>query len=64
MTEADIQNKQQEETGDILRNFIEELDVDEELHRYSSRRFHLTRRDRYVPMEKCSALKASTKYRQ
>ena len=31
MTEADIQAKQQEETGDILRSFIEELDVDEEL---------------------------------
>lgn len=31
MTEDDIQAKQQEETGDILRNFIEELDVDEEL---------------------------------
>ena len=31
MTEADINAKQQAETGDILRNFIEELEVDEEL---------------------------------
>ncbi|MCE1118175.1 MULTISPECIES: transcription termination factor NusA [Pseudomonas] len=31
MTESDIQAKQQAETGDILRNFVEELEVDEEL---------------------------------
>ncbi|TWR95432.1 transcription termination factor NusA [Pseudomonas saxonica] len=31
MTERDIQAKQQAETGDILRNFIEELEVDEDL---------------------------------
>ena len=31
MTEADIQAKQQAETGDILQNFIDELEVDEEL---------------------------------
>ena len=31
MTESDIQAKQQAETGDILRNFIEELEVDEDL---------------------------------
>ena len=31
MTESDIQAKQQAETGDILRNFIAELEVDEEL---------------------------------
>ncbi|MFH0025244.1 transcription termination factor NusA, partial [Pseudomonas fluorescens] len=31
MTESDIQAKQQAETGDILRNFIDELEVDEEL---------------------------------
>ncbi|MFI8398608.1 transcription termination factor NusA, partial [Pseudomonas sp. NPDC079367] len=31
MTESDIQDKQQAETGDILRNFIDELEVDEEL---------------------------------
>ncbi|WP_313739952.1 transcription termination factor NusA [Pseudomonas sp. MLB6B] len=31
MTEKDIQAKQQAETGDILRNFVEELEVDEEL---------------------------------
>jgi len=31
MTESDIQAKQQAETGDILRNFIDELEVDEDL---------------------------------
>ena len=31
MTEADIQAKQQAETGDILQSFIDELEVDEEL---------------------------------
>ena len=31
MTESDIQEKQQAETGDILRNFVEQLEVDEEL---------------------------------
>jgi N utilization substance protein A len=31
MTEADIQAKQQAETGDILQRFIDELGVDEEL---------------------------------
>ncbi|MFJ4609391.1 transcription termination factor NusA, partial [Pseudomonas atacamensis] len=31
MTESDIQAKQQAETGDILGNFIDELEVDEEL---------------------------------
>lgn len=31
MTESDIQAKQQAETGDILRNFIEDLEVDEDL---------------------------------
>ncbi|MEN5243708.1 transcription termination factor NusA [Pseudomonas atacamensis] len=31
MTESEIQAKQQAETGDILRNFIDELEVDEEL---------------------------------
>lgn len=31
MTESDIQAKQQAETGDILRNFVNELEVDEEL---------------------------------
>ncbi|MBC3412981.1 MULTISPECIES: transcription termination factor NusA [Pseudomonas] len=31
MSEKDIQAKQQAETGDILRNFIDELEVDEEL---------------------------------
>ncbi|AUF97996.1 N utilization substance protein A [Pseudomonas sp. BIGb0278] len=31
MTEKDIQAKQQAETGDILRNFVDELEVDEEL---------------------------------
>ncbi|MBD1553760.1 transcription termination factor NusA [Pseudomonas typographi] len=31
MTESDIQAKQQAETGDILRNFVNELEVDEDL---------------------------------
>ena len=31
MTESDIQAKQQEETGDILQRFIDELEVDEGL---------------------------------
>ncbi|MFF7710510.1 transcription termination factor NusA [Pseudomonas sp. NPDC007930] len=31
MTESDIQAKQQAETGDILRNFMDELNVDEDL---------------------------------
>ncbi|MFJ4498553.1 transcription termination factor NusA, partial [Pseudomonas atacamensis] len=31
MTDSDFQAKQQAETGDILRNFIDELEVDEEL---------------------------------
>ncbi|SUD58996.1 NusA antitermination factor [Ectopseudomonas oleovorans] len=31
MTEADIQAKQQAETGDIMQSFIDELEVDEEL---------------------------------
>jgi len=31
MTESDIQAKQQAETGDILRNFVEQLEIDEDL---------------------------------
>ena len=52
MTEADIQSKQQEETGDILRNFIEELDVDEELAQVLVEEgFTSLEEIAYVPME-------------
>nr|MBF0685575.1 transcription termination/antitermination protein NusA [Pseudomonas sp.] len=52
MTEDDIQAKQQEETGDILRNFIEELDVDEELAQVLVEEgFTSLEEVAYVPME-------------
>ena len=52
MTEADIQAKQQEETGDILRNFIDELDVDEELAQVLVEEgFTSLEEIAYVPME-------------
>ena len=52
MTEADIQAKQQEETGDILRSFIEELDVDEELAQVLVEEgFTSLEEVAYVPME-------------
>jgi N utilization substance protein A len=52
MTEADIQAKQQEETGDILRNFIDELDVDEELAQMLVEEgFTSLEEIAYVPME-------------
>jgi len=52
MTEADIQTKQQAETGDILRNFIEELDVDEELAQVLVEEgFTSLEEVAYVPME-------------
>lgn len=52
MTEADIQTKQQEETGDILRSFIEELDVDEELAQVLVEEgFTSLEEVAYVPME-------------
>ena len=52
MTEADIQAKQQEETGDILRSFVEELDVDEELAQVLVEEgFSTLEEIAYVPME-------------
>ncbi|MCF7201770.1 transcription termination factor NusA [Pseudomonas oligotrophica] len=52
MTEADIQAKQQEETGDILRSFVDELDVDEELAQVLVEEgFSTLEEIAYVPME-------------
>jgi N utilization substance protein A len=52
MTEADIQAKQQAETGDILQNFIEELEVDEELAQVLVEEgFTSLEEIAYVPME-------------
>ena len=52
MTEADIQAKQQAETGDILRSFIEELEIDEELAQVLVEEgFTSLEEIAYVPME-------------
>jgi N utilization substance protein A len=52
MTEADIQAKQQAETGDILKSFIEELEVDEELAQVLVEEgFTSLEEIAYVPME-------------
>ena len=52
MTEADIQAKQQAETGDILQRFVEELDVDEELAQVLVEEgFTSLEEIAYVPME-------------
>lgn len=52
MTEADIQAKQQAETGDILQRFIDELDVDEELAQVLVEEgFTSLEEIAYVPME-------------
>ena len=52
MTESDIQAKQQAETGDILRNFIDELEVDEELAQVLVEEgFTSLEEIAYVPME-------------
>lgn len=52
MTEADIQAKQQAETGDILRSFIKELEVDEELAQVLVEEgFTSLEEIAYVPME-------------
>lgn len=52
MTEADIQAKQQAETGDILQQFIAELDVDEELAQVLvDEGFTSLEEIAYVPME-------------
>ncbi|HCW95459.1 MAG TPA: transcription termination/antitermination protein NusA [Pseudomonas sp.] len=52
MTESDIQAKQQEEIGDILRHFVDELDVDEELAQVLVEEgFSTLEEIAYVPME-------------
>jgi N utilization substance protein A len=52
MTEADIHAKQQAETGDILQNFIDELEVDEELAQVLVEEgFTSLEEIAYVPME-------------
>ncbi|HHJ4328263.1 TPA: transcription termination factor NusA [Klebsiella pneumoniae] len=52
MTEADIQAKQQAETGDILQQFVDELDVDEELAQVLVEEgFTSLEEIAYVPME-------------
>jgi N utilization substance protein A len=52
MSEADIQAKQQAETGDILERFMEELDVDEEMAQVLVEEgFTNLEEIAYVPME-------------
>ncbi len=52
MTEADIQARQQQETGDVLRLFMDELDVDEELAQVLVEEgFSTLDEVAYVPME-------------
>lgn len=52
MTEADIQAKQQAETGDILQAFVDELEVDEELAQVLVEEgFTRLEEIAYVPME-------------
>lgn len=52
MTEADINAKQQAETGDIIQRFIDELDVDEELAQVLVEEgFTSLEEVAYVPME-------------
>ncbi len=52
MTEADIQAKQQEETGDILQHFVAELEVDEDLAQVLvDEGFTSLEEIAYVPME-------------
>ena len=52
MTEDDIRAKQEAETGDVLRNFIDELDVDEELAQILvDEGFTSLEEIAYVPME-------------
>ena len=52
MTEADIQAKQQAETGDIMQSFIDELEVDEELAQVLVEEgFTSLEEIAYVPME-------------
>jgi N utilization substance protein A len=52
MTEADIQAKQQAETGDIMQAFVDELEVDEELAQVLVEEgFTSLEEIAYVPME-------------
>ena len=52
MTEDDIRAKQEAETGDILRNFVDELDVDEEVAQMLVEEGFTTLEEvAYVPME-------------
>ena len=52
MTEDDIRAKQEAETGDVLHNFLEELDVDEELAQILvDEGFTSLEEIAYVPME-------------
>ncbi|VFT53102.1 transcription elongation factor NusA [Pseudomonas aeruginosa] len=62
MTEADIQAKQQAETGDILQRFVDELDVDEELAQVLvEEASRLLRKSPTYRWKRCSASMASTK---
>ncbi|MDV7210557.1 transcription termination factor NusA [Azotobacter beijerinckii] len=57
MTEADIQAKQRAETGGILRSFVEELEVDEELAQVLVEEgFTSLEEIAYVPMEEMLAI--------
>ena len=52
MTEADIQSRQQQETGDTLQLFVDELEVDEELAQVLVEEgFSTLEEVAYVPME-------------
>src|SRR5690606_28998956 len=52
MTEDDIRAKQEAETGDVLRNFIDELDVEEDLAQILvDEGFTSLEEIAYVPME-------------
>ncbi|MEH6539714.1 transcription termination factor NusA [Halopseudomonas sp.] len=52
MTEDDIRAKQEAETGDVLRNFVDELDVDEEVAQMLVEEGFTTLEEvAYVPME-------------
>ncbi|WP_338468749.1 transcription termination factor NusA [Azotobacter vinelandii] len=57
MTEGDIQAKQRAKTGDILRSFVEELEVDEELAQVLVEEgFTSLEEIAYVPMEEMLAI--------
>ena len=56
MTEDDIRAKQEAETGDILRTFIAELDVEEDLAQLVEEGFTSLEEIAYVPMEEMLAI--------